>query len=197
MLVAEVLSERTVSSQDKRLDFGLWDGDDGGRDICRLVRSFEVSWKPLGSHELGVLGWEGVPSSLDSLPRPTPTSSIPLHSSADPSLKQRGKTSKKTKPKQIVVLSDSDDSLTGYASASSTSSSRSTPPTPSDLDEFVADPTLHAPKKKKVARPVYLSQLGELLSSREEPEKLEVGLKWGEALVRRKRGFGLELGALF
>ncbi len=87
------------------------------------------------------------------------------------------------------------DPLTGY-DLPSPSSSRSASPTPSYLEEVAADPTLalDGTQKKKVTRPVYVGQLVELLKERDKPDHLEMGLKWGEGLVRAKRNFGVELG---
>jgi telomere length regulation protein len=53
---------------------------------------------------------------------------------------------------------------------------------------------LNTSTREKVQRPVYLMQLLELLRARTEPEKLEVALRWGEELIRRKRDYGTELG---
>jgi telomere length regulation protein len=64
------------------------------------------------------------------------------------------------------------------------------------------DPTLNV-GIRKIPRPVYLSQLGELVRSttaglksgeNEEPQKIEMALGCGEELIRRKRAFGSELG---
>ncbi|OBZ75699.1 DNA replication checkpoint protein tel2 [Grifola frondosa] len=93
---------------------------------------------------------------------------------------------------------DSDDSLTGYASPSS---SRSASPTPSELEEIERDPTLRV-GIKKVPRPVYLAQLGEMVRSTSglkggdedmEARKIEVALEVAEELIRRKSGYGTEL----
>jgi hypothetical protein len=56
---------------------------------------------------------------------------------------------------------------------------------------------------KKVARPVYLKQLGDLLRSSggktssddpHEADKIEMGLNCAEELIRKKRDYGTELG---
>ncbi|KAI0303468.1 telomere length regulation protein-domain-containing protein [Multifurca ochricompacta] len=93
---------------------------------------------------------------------------------------------------------DSDDSLTGYASPLS---SRSPSPTPSELAEIEKDPTLRV-GRTKIARPVYLAQLGEMIrgttglktdQESQEAEKIEIALDVAEELIRRKRGYGTEL----
>ncbi|KAL7409460.1 telomere length regulation protein-domain-containing protein [Mrakia frigida] len=207
MMGAEVVSSRTVMDKVQPLDFGVWEGEEGGKALVRRLRGLEMDWEVRRRGD-GLLGWGGKrgeeeePKEEAKIQKPATSSSSSSSSkpNAKPSSKKSKPSSKKNKPTssaKITVLSDSDDSLTGYVSNdgddSSSSSSRSASPTPSDLDEYIEDPTLFAPKKKKVARPVYLGQLGELLGCKEEPEKLEVALKWGEGLIRRKRGFGLEL----
>lgn len=104
-------------------------------------------------------------------------------------------------PTETSLEPDSDDeSVEGYASSGG--SDRSASPTPSDLDEIEKDPTLNV-GIKKVPRPVYLAQLGELIRSTSaglksgenmEPQKIEMALGCGEELIRRKRSFGTELG---
>jgi telomere length regulation protein len=86
------------------------------------------------------------------------------------------------------------DTLQGYT-PESPSSSRSPSPTPSYLEEVAADPTLalDASQAKKVSRPVYVQQLIALLKEKEKPDHIEMGLKWGEGLIRAKRSFGTEL----
>jgi len=108
----------------------------------------------------------------------------------------RGRSTKtKTKPARPPpeTVDSDDDSLVGY-SDESRSSSRSPSPTPSYLEEVANDPMLNTSTRAKIQRPVYLIQLLELLRARTEPEKLEVALKWGEELIRRKRDYGTELG---
>ena len=96
---------------------------------------------------------------------------------------------------------DSDDeSLQGYVSEEN--SDRAPSPTPSELEEIEKDPTLNV-GVKKIPKPVYLPQLGELVrstnvghksSENDEPDKIEMALNCGEELIRRKRNFGMELG---
>lgn len=166
MLVAEVVAQRLG----KKLDFGDWDEEGGGREWCRRLRTL-VETKD---------DFDAAPDSDDEdeeqevaeEPEPPPTGKKPQS-----------------------TLYDSDDSLTGYASPSS---SRSPSPTPSDLDEIEKDPSL-AVGKRKISRPVYLLQLAELLApgkgnDQTEPDRMEMALNEGAELIRRKKGYGLELG---
>jgi hypothetical protein len=112
---------------------------------------------------------------------------------------------------------DSDDSLEGYES-SSTSSSRAASPIPTTstgakanenkndirlpeptIDEINKDPSLFNPQKKRVRKPVYLLELGKLLKEgkegEEQSENIGMALNTGATLIRRKAGWGTELGA--
>jgi len=242
MLVAEVISERTIeekeddlqySQQDelddlkaglevneeladdraakkprksvmKRLRFGkdMWEGDGDGREECRWLRTAvsvcdskaETHDDPTGKAWL--LGWDEVaPASFQIPPPSTPVGTARPRTSGR-NAKPKVVTSI-SKPK--IVMLDPDqlaDPLEGY-SAAYPSSSRSASPTPSYLEEVAADPSLalDSTQKKKITRPVYIQQLFTLLKEREKPDYIEMGLKWGEALVRAKRSFGGELGA--
>lgn len=180
MLVAEEVAR--VSG--KKLDFGDWDGDNHGKVWCRSVR------KLMDSRDAD---FELTDDSDDEADDPEPDVNVEEPPASDeeagrvtPSLKQEGY--------------DSDDSLTGYVS--SPSSSRSPSPTPSELEEIEKDPTLRV-TQKKIPRPVYLAQLGEMIrpttvKKGEEEEiqaqTIEIALDTAEELIRRKRNYGTELG---
>ncbi|KAF7970737.1 hypothetical protein HWV62_23130 [Athelia sp. TMB] len=170
MLAAEVVAART----DKTLSFGDWEGEEHGRPWARALRD--------------VLAARDVDADLDVLGCEAPDDA------AEPS-----EPAEEPAPARAVLSTgagyDSDDSLTGYASPPS---SRAASPTPSELDEIERDPTLRV-GAKRVARPVYLVQLGELVRGTQggapelEADRLEMALACGEALVRRKQGYGTEL----
>lgn len=189
MAVAEIVAGRAG----KPLDFGDWDGDDCSKDWARRMRTlcsqrdvdFEATYDDenealQGAPPLEVVGEAGqqVSETVESSP---------------------------PRASNVVIRTeggyDSDDSLTGYVSPPS---SRSPSPTPSEMEEFEKDPTLHV-GTKKIPRPVYLAQLGDLVrntglrSSEEnqEADKIEMALEVGENLIRRKRDFGTELGISF
>ncbi len=180
MLVAEELARRTG----KELDFKDWDGDDGGKPWARSVRQL-LGGKDTDAempddderHELAV---EEIleEDAFEPPSKPVQTSGPFCATSRD---------------------YDSDDSLTGYASPPS---SRSPSPTPSELAEIEKDPTLRV-GRTKISRPVYLAQLGEMIrgpsglktdQENQEAERIEVALDVAEELIRRKRGYGTELG---
>lgn len=179
MLVAEEVAKRTGKS----LDFHDWDGDDGGKPWARAVRALifekDADAQPMvdnveESNELKVE--DLLTEDIIETPSEKKTVSIPAAGGYD-----------------------SDDSLTGYASPSS---SRSPSPTPSELDEYEKDPTVRL-GRNKITKPVYLAQLGELLRSTgglkseqesQEADKIEIGLDCAEELIRRKKSFGTELG---
>jgi telomere length regulation protein len=173
MLVAEEVAHRTG----KELDFKDWDGDDGGKPWARRVRQL-FSDRDLDAHE----------DELDIEEILEEDAFEPANESTQ-------------NPQPPVTLSedyDSDDSLTGYAAPSS----RSPSPTLSELAEVERDPSLRV-GKAKIVPPVYLAQLGEMIRSTsglktdqesQEAEKVEIALNVAEELIRRKRGYGTELG---
>lgn len=185
MLVAEEVAARAG----KKLDFGEWDGDSEGRDWCRSIK------KLIRERDIDVESEVEVDSD-DEIPLHPPVNKIDI-----PSAPGGSKSAKSASRKPMVQeLYDSDDSLTGYAS--SPNSSRSASPTPSELEEIEKDPTLRV-GHTKVARPVYLVQLGEMVrptgglkSEVEDGEvkRIEVALDTAEELIRRKRSYGTELG---
>ncbi|KAF7304694.1 Telomere-reg-2 domain-containing protein [Mycena kentingensis (nom. inval.)] len=169
MLVAELVASMT----EKKLDFGDWDGVAGGRIWARQIRTL------LTARDSDALDEPDPPAMDDEVP-PSPV----IKSDNLPS-------------RPIEAGYDSDDSLSGYVSQST---SRSASPTPSELEEIEKDPTLGV-GAKKVSRPVYLSQLGALIrpaggtnvNENDLAAEMEVGLNCAEELIRRKRGYGTEL----
>ncbi|KAH0584293.1 DNA replication checkpoint protein tel2 [Termitomyces sp. J132] len=174
MLAAEVVAQRAG----KILDFGEWDGEDSGKPWAREVRQ-------LLQMRDGDVDLEDV----------TPTDNVDSSDvKGGPVLSDTARATFREPPDGY----DSDDSLTGYASPSS---SRSASPTPSELDAIEKDPALNV-GVKKVPRPVYLAQLGDLLRSTggtkssnepDDADKVEMALKYAEELIRKKRGYGAEL----
>ncbi|KAJ9092098.1 hypothetical protein QFC21_006963 [Naganishia friedmannii] len=191
------------SKQRRRLQFGkeIWDGFGQGKEECRRLRTLvglrdeaakvedEAAQNQEDTSEKGdwtLLGWNTTDEA-------GPTLQIPEYQKKT---QQRGRPpspkADTSRPKARPKEPDSDDeSMSGYSSSGN--SSRSPSPTQSYLDEIANDPMANTSMKAKIQRPVYIIQLIELLRAREEPDKLEVGLKWGESLIRRKRHFGKEL----
>jgi telomere length regulation protein len=187
MLVAEVVAHMAG----KKLDFGDWDGDDSGKLWCRQMRDL-IKARDVDANILvldGALGQNGAGTS--STTTTIPVDRVPP---TEPPVAP-------TKATFITPKSgyDSDDSLVGYISPGS---SRSASPTQSELEEIEKDPTLTV-GVKKVPRPVYLAQLGDLIRGTgpklgsdepQEADKIEMALNCGEELIRKKRGYGTELG---
>ncbi|KAG6919990.1 hypothetical protein DXG01_013339 [Tephrocybe rancida] len=174
MLAAEVVAHRVG----KKLDFGDWDGDDSGKPWAGELREL------LKDRDVDAALFDNV----------APPKNNDVDNVEAPGFVARATFS------QPPTGYDSDDSITGYASPSS---SRSASPTPSELDDIEKDPTLNV-GAKKVPRPVYLVQLGDLLrstgsggdKSSNEPhdaDKIEMALNYAEELIRKKRGYGTEL----
>jgi telomere length regulation protein len=180
MLVAEEVARRTG----KELDFKDWDGDDGGKPWARSVRQLlggkDTDAEILDDDERYDLAVEEIleEDAFEPTSELVQTSRPVYAPSEDP---------------------DSDDSLTGYASPPS---SRSPSPTPSELAEIEKDPTLRV-GRTKISHPVYLAQLGEMIrgpnglktdQENQEADRIEIALDVAEELIRRKRGYGTELG---
>lgn len=179
-----LVAEEVAKASGKNLDFGDWDGIDDAKIWCRSIRTL------MRERDADTELIEDSDDETDDQEANESVTEPPLSDEeAKPvskSLNQDGY--------------DSDDSLSGYVSEPS--SSRSPSPTPSELDEIEKDPTLRV-TEKKIPRPVYLAQLGEMLRpttvKKGEDEELqaqtqEVALNTAEELIRKKRSYGTELG---
>jgi telomere length regulation protein len=182
MLAAEVVATRAG----KNLDFGDWDGDADGkpwtRDLRALCSARDIDFDPCTGVELE-------PATEESTPKEEIITAGVLDDTKVSALKFT--------EASVAIGYDSDDSLTGYASPTS---SRSASPTPSELDEMEKDPTLRV-GVKKIIRPVYLAQLGEMVRNArvkpgeesQEADQIEMALNVAEELIRKKRDYGTEL----
>lgn len=187
MLAAEVVAHLC----DKKLDFGEWEGDDYGKAWCRTLRTLLKARDVDVPLEMEDTEEEGRQEPVEESVIGEITSLGAQHSLTEPS-----------KSKIVYKTSsgyDSDDSMTGYASPPS---SRSASLSPSELADIEKDPSLNV-GVKKVPRPVYLAQLGDLFrggSSKTGPDdpheadRIEMALNTAEELIRKKKGFGTELG---
>ena len=182
MLAAEVVAELC----NKKLNFGSWDGDDSGKPWCRDLRQ--------------LLKKRDVDANINSLDGEE-ASVIVEEASTPPTSKLTSGTSDGQRATFVPKPGgyDSDDSMTGYASPLS---SRSSSPSPTELAEIEKDPTLIV-GVQKVSRPIYISQLGDLFrgtgpkanaNDPHEADKIEMALNTAEELIRKKRGYGTELG---
>ncbi|TFY68920.1 hypothetical protein EVJ58_g735 [Rhodofomes roseus] len=178
-----LVAEEVARGAGKKLDFDDWTGDQHGRDWCRRLRAL-LQGRDADADVDRVLDAEDHDASGNAR----------THA---PNLDEHATSSGPAKPGKVVIQDvgyDSDDSLTGYASPAP--SSRSASPTPSELAEIEKDPSLNV-GKQKVARPVYLAQLGEMVRSTSgmrsdqeemEAQKIEVALNVAEELIRREEG---------
>src|SRR6266576_2278263 len=176
MLVAEVLS----SLAEKVLAFDVWDGEDETRLWAHRVR--ELIKGHASANSTNVQG-ANIAEEI-AQPEPQIQDMIPVANN------------------QIILTDDgfdSDDSVTGYAPSLSPLA------TSTELAEVEKEPVLSF-GTKRISRPLYLSQLGALLRSRDgngqssqssAADNVEMALNSAEDLIRRKRDFGSELGAWF
>ncbi|KAJ6547365.1 telomere length regulation protein-domain-containing protein [Mycena capillaripes] len=178
MLAAEVVAHFSG----KKLDFGDWEGDDAGKAWARKVRQLLMA--------------RDVDANLnDAGEVPPPADDTEIEQISTPGI-QSAQTRRPT-TSDTEASYDSDDSLSGYVSQSS---SRSNSPTPSELAEIEKDPTLGV-GVKKVPRPVYLAQLGALIrpagglkvDESQLANEVEMGIDCAEELIRKKMGYGTEL----
>ena len=191
----------------KRLDFGkeMWDGDADGRAEARWLRSC-VGVRDDKARLSGdgvddsawMLGWaipSQIPSDVAEAAHLNPKVGLPRLKPDGPTVKPKAKKKSAAQPKSSrkIIMLDPEDPMEGYSSPSD--SSRSPSPSPSFLEEVAADPSLgvRTPGDKKPKRPIYVGDVISLLKDREKFEAVEMGLKWGEGVVRAKRGFGGEL----
>ena len=186
-----LVAEEVAALAGKKLDFGDWEGEDTDRSWARSLRSL-IKERDIDAGDTQTLFEEEQESTI----RETSDSAKPIFSGP-------------ASPKNAIRAGNApepdsdDDFLQGYASEEN--SDRAPSPTPSELEEIERDPTLNV-GAKKVPKPIYLTQLGELVRStgaglksaeNDEPDKIEMALNCGEELIRRKRNFGLELGRWF
>lgn len=178
-----LVAEEVAKTAGKSLDFGGWEGDEQGRAWSRRLREL----------------LKQCDVDADSWIEEQDESATPVSPKARVSVNEATEEPAKASIELPTAGYDSDDSLTGYASPAS---SRSASPTPSELDEIEKDPSLRV-GIKKVPRPVYLAQLGELVRStggaqggdeQNAATEMEVALEVAEELIRRKSGYGTELG---
>jgi telomere length regulation protein len=185
MLAAEVVAHLSG----KKLDFKDWNGDDSGKPWAREIREL-IKHRDVDA-DLSLLENDQVKSE--------PAVEVEHIFAPGASKASGGGREPRATFTATATGYDSDDSISGYASPPS---SRSASPTPSELKSIERDPSLNV-GIKKVMRPVYLAQLGEMLRSTggakasdepHEADKIEMALNCAEELIRKKRGYGTELG---
>lgn len=183
-------AEEVAHLAGKKLDFGDWEGGDADRAWARSLRNL-LRERDIDAEDRRTLIEEGQNPGKWGTPSPA---------KVDPSTSAA---SRRAILVEYAEADSDDESLQGYASDGNSDHAPS--PTPSELEEIEKDPTLNV-GLKKVPKPVYLTQLGELVRStnaglksaeNDEPDKIEMALNTGEELIRRKRNFGMELGRCY
>ena len=183
-----LVAEEVANLAGKKLDFGDWEG--GGSDKT-WARSLRVLLKERD------IDAEDAQTSIEEEQELQKRETTLSHVEVDPS---GTATARHAIRVENTGADSDDDSLKGYALDGN--SDRTLSPTPSELEEIEKDPTLNV-GVKKVPKPVYLTQLGQLVRStnaglksaeNDEPDKIEMALNTGEELIRKKRSFGTELG---
>lgn len=195
-LLGMFVAEEVAKMSSRSLKLGEWDGQKDGREWVRRLRTLMQG----NDRDATFIFDEVHESKIDQSGTRTFAETAPSREAHEhiPSGIPKPTTTPSREP------DSDDDSLIGYGS--SPNSSRAPSPTPSELAEIEADPSLRTgggvelnKGAKKILRPVYLVTLGELMrpsseEGQEEFKKIEMALKWGEDLIRRKKDYGTELG---
>ncbi|KAK2460524.1 hypothetical protein APHAL10511_006994 [Amanita phalloides] len=173
-LCGMLVAEVLSSMTGKVLIFDVWNGEDETRSWARHVRDL---FKERGA--MASVQKDAEPPLDQEKQTSRPIQEFPNDSGPDDGC-------------------DSDDSLTGYTPFGS---SRSPSPVLTDLAEIEKEPTMNV-GVKRVSKPIYLSQLSNLLQSQNDrwendqpsaADKVETALNNAQGLIRRKKYVGSEL----
>ncbi|GJN89867.1 hypothetical protein Rhopal_002856-T1 [Rhodotorula paludigena] len=223
MLVAEVVSARTVKLEGelKPLSFGdeIWSGDAPAQVQARGLRE---ALKRFSGTEKGE-GWQDVlrrryANEDASPPRQAPSVKVNTTPMRATSIDEPAVEPAPRRPLISIIDSDneSDDDLTPYPlppapsdstlealSSADPSLYHSAIPSQSSATSGPAGTASQTRRRGKLRPPVYIPELAAYLRGQDpqgskeeadgEAERVEMGLKEGEALVRRKAGWGGEL----
>ena len=192
MYIAEIISQKTVDpkSGTKPLDFGdAWDENNEGFSHVQRLR--DLMNAPADSE---AEGWqlpdmnEGQVEELEEAAA-TSHSSTPQAEASPARSKQQPTGSSKIQ--LIASLSefqdydkDAEDDLQPYALPKLPDASEL-----ADIDDMAT----YKSEKNKIKPPVYIPELSAYLKSSEDAEKLKMGLREAESLIRRKASWGFEI----
>ncbi|KAJ8294457.1 DNA replication checkpoint protein tel2 [Rhodotorula toruloides] len=223
MLVAEIVSQRTVDPKGelKPLDFGaeIWAGDSSEKRTTRQLRGVLAQVETAAAGQ--VEGWQHVLRRLSSTETHPPQAPAPLVNRAPlkpTSVEEPPVQPAKPKRPMISIIGDgdSDDDFEplplppGPSEATLEALASDDPalyhsafPSQQAATAGPAGGASHTRKRGKLRPPVYIPELVAYLKGEDpqgakeeadgEAERVEMGLKEGEALVRRKAGWGGEL----
>ena len=193
MYIAEIVSKKTVDpkSGTKPLDFGdAWDENNEGFPYVQRLR--DLMDAPADSE---AQGWqlpdmdEGQVEEVEETVATSSHSTSIQATASSAGSKQQSKASSKIQ--LITSLSefedydkDADDDLQPYALPKMPDASEL-----ADIDDMAT----YKSEKNKVKPPVYIPELSAYLKSSEDAEKLKMGLREAESLIRRKASWGFEI----
>ncbi|PVG00939.1 hypothetical protein CPB86DRAFT_154849 [Serendipita vermifera] len=206
MLTAEVVAQLSGG----KLTFPGWEGNGDGREWAREMREVMKGLDSDSDIVEGLVQVDEISSRGDEREQ---------QESPFQGLLEERPAVQKARAITIQDGEDSDDSLEGYESATSSSSSvtsfspsraiekevgteiKQKPSKSSEfrptVEEINDDPSLLIPTKNRVRKPVYLLDLGRLFKvtkeGNEQYESIRMGLETATELIRRKAGWGLEL----
>jgi telomere length regulation protein len=195
MLVAEEISKASLDPKGpvKPLEFGdIWEGEGPAYDTIRKLKE----WLSTSVDDWAVKDWEveddtegEVEEPLDA--RPSFTSSrvktnnqVPGDSSASGAVPPK---------KGLIQVIDSSvyDDYDDIEEPDLESYSIPSLPPAEDLED-IEDISAYTPSRKKPKPPIYIHDLCACLKS-EDADKLDIGLREAESLIKRKANWGTEL----
>ncbi|CAO3654072.1 unnamed protein product [Cunninghamella echinulata] len=167
MLVAECLSARTKNSDEEVLEFGI----------------------PM---EQRLIDLKQLAFIADGLTKVVETSqNIPIVTEP---IDEASDSEEELDPDALIIIDEDDNSdVDGNNGDDDEDSDLEPYPMEDESDNEYHDGANIDPKKRKPKPPVYISELAAYLKDQEDPEKLEIGLKGAEQLLRQKIGVGTEI----
>ncbi|KAI9305988.1 telomere length regulation protein-domain-containing protein [Cunninghamella echinulata] len=167
MLVAECLSARTKNNDEEVLEFGI----------------------PM---EQRLIDLKQLAFVADGLTKIVETSqSIPIVTEP---IDESSESEEELDPDALITIDEDDNSdIDGNNDDDDEDSDLEPYPMEDESDNEYQDGANVDPKKRKPKSPVYISELAAYLKDQEDPEKLEIGLKGAESLLRQKIGVGTEI----
>lgn len=197
MLTAELLSQHTLGPQSgvKPLDFGadVWEANKPGLEVCRQMRAFVTTREQADVGDSGRRAPDFSHVTVNELqPAKVSSNSMPM-----PEVKPTATPKPpKASTSKITILSSS----TASGDQSDDDDEDDLQPYAMPEDELEAEPlpetedlSAHTPAKNKPKPPVYIPDLTRYLRSTEEPDWIEMGLKYAESLIRKRANWGIEL----
>ncbi|KAL1914373.1 uncharacterized protein VTP21DRAFT_8953 [Calcarisporiella thermophila] len=187
MMTAEIISKKS-NPNGTALDFGLDWSDEDMVALAELVNAQDGIVSVDEREEFQEVAEDNIEGVVDT-----------VHTGiADKDLaSQENIEELEDDPDSIVELHyANEDNGDDEAFSDATSEDSLVPYPMEDEDEDVKESQRGKPKAKRIKKPVYIGELLVYLRAHEDPDRLELGLREAEGLIRQKAGVGTELGEL-